>query len=195
MIDLVRTVLVYSHILLFAFSISLVLWTDHTMLFGSCEGQAITKISSVLKSLLIGLWISGLLVIYIDTGFSPSLVAANAKLVMKVLVVLVLTFNGILLHYIALEILLFDGYLDKKNARLLVISGSISTSHWLLAAFVGIARPLKKFPISDLLIAYVGLCACIVIVALALNGWIQNILNQQRAERKLIGMGLRGHEV
>jgi len=194
-IDLVRTVLIYSHVLLFAFSISLVLWTDHTMLFGSYEAQAITRISSVIKTLLIGLWISGLLVIYIDTGFSPPLIAANTKLIMKVLVVLVLTFNGTLLHYIALEILLFDGYLDKKNARLLAISGSISTSHWLLAAFVGVAQPLREFPISDLLIAYVGLCACIVIVALTLNGWIQNILNQQRAERKLVSMGLRGQEV
>jgi hypothetical protein len=194
-IDFVRTALIYIHILLFAFSISLVLWADYTMFFGSYGTKVITKISSVIKNLLIGLWISGLLVIYIDTGFSPSLIAANTKLVVKLLVVLLLTFNGMLLHYLALEVLLFDGYLDKKSSRLLAISGSISTSHWLLAAFVGVARPLKKFPISDLLIAYVGLCACIVIVALTLNGWIQNILNQQRAERKLVSMGLRGQEV
>lgn len=46
---------------------------------------------------------------------------------------------------------------------LLVITGALSTSHWMLAAFVGMSKPLRRLPFTTLFGAY-GLFVMAVLV-------------------------------
>ncbi len=123
--------------------------------------------------------------IWLDTGFDPVLLAGKSKLLLKLLCVLVLTGNGVLLHYLSFPALMRDGPVGLGTSVLLAVTGSLSTSHWLMAAFVGIARPLGQFSIGELLPLY-GLFTTIALsIGLASTPIVRRLLNDWRMKQAL----------
>ena len=165
--DVLRMTLIYGHLMFCAFALTSVLKADINIVLGRLSRDDIARAASGISWLLIGLWASGLAIIYIDTGFSPAILVTKSKLLLKLLCVVTLTLNGIVLHYFSFPYLMRDGNtLSTKESMLLVITGSLSTSHWMLAAFVGLSQPLGLFPFQTLLAAYVLFVVAVVSVSL-----------------------------
>ena len=88
------------------------------------------------------LWLTGLMVIWLETRFEWSLLIAQPKLLAKLTVVSVLTLNGIALHHLAFNRLQALPQQPIHNTKLLVILGAISVVTWLYATFLGLAKPV-----------------------------------------------------
>ena len=177
-----RLILIYGHLLLCAFAITMVLYTDLRIVAGSFTRHGLQKAAHLIAWILFGLWITGLSIIYLDTGFDPEILVTKSKLLFKLLTVVVLTINGIVLHKISFPVIFSNRPLRLRESMLLAVTGSLSTSHWLLAAFVGVAKPLGRIPLDSLLIFYSFYCSMTILIALMfipslrqrLNDWHQS---------------------
>ncbi len=162
-----RIALVFSHVVLCAFALTAVLRTDLKLLLGNFTRSEVKAAASLVTVLLFALWGSGLAIIYVDTGFSLAVLATKAKLLLKLLCVSTLTINGIVLHHISFPILMRDSQrITRMESFFLVVTGGLSTSHWMLAAFVGMSAPLGRLPFEILLAAYVVFVALVVVASL-----------------------------
>ncbi len=104
-------------------------------------------------ALLCVLWASGLIIIYIDAGFEAAEILNNTELVFKIICVSILTLNGIFLHAKAFPIVIGNKLLDRGSVLTVAITGAVSTSHWLLAVFVGLTTEIRRIH-SDVLFGY-----------------------------------------
>ncbi|MFK8076794.1 MAG: hypothetical protein AB8B84_09435 [Granulosicoccus sp.] len=124
-------------------------------------------------------------IIYLDNGFQFKFLATKSKLLFKLICVGVLTVNGLVLHHVSFPLLVREGVaLNPLNTVLLVVSGGLSTSHWLLAAFVGLAKPLGRLPLDVLLSLYslfLGAVLISSVLSLPLVNRMQLIKKQQPA--------------
>lgn len=162
--DWLRTGLVYLHLLSCAFALALVLSADWRILKGDFTVDGLRRTAQGTSVVLVFLWVTGGLLVHHDTGLDLSVIASLSKLQLKLLVVAALTINGVLLHFVSFPLITASRKLTLLESVVLAVTGTISTSHWLLAAFIGIARPLGQWPLETLLAAYVtGLCAMIVL--------------------------------
>ncbi len=165
--DWLRIALVYSHLILCAFAITAVLKTDIKIVLGDYSRAEIGRAATGIACLLLGLWATGLAIIYIDTGFNPEVLLTKSKLVLKLVCVATLTANGYILHWLSFPILMDNnGKVTRGESVLLVMTGALSTSHWMLAAFVGLSQPLGRLPLQTLLAAYGVFTAAVVITSL-----------------------------
>ncbi len=187
--DACRVALVYAHLICFAFAISSVLSADLQILAGR-DTQNIKKIADRIIVPLSGLWLTGILIIYVDTGLDWNLMQQSSKLVLKLACVIVLTLNGLVLHRIGFKILCDNTYLTRKNAIFLSAIGGLSTGHWLLSAFIGCAKPLASIPLSTLLSLYFIFCVSIVLVAFIIAPFLQQQLNLLRAKQTIVALGI-----
>ncbi len=181
--DVSRSILIYSHLLFFGTAISTVLWSDIHIMKGELDSVALKTVGRITTYLFMGLWITGLLITYMDTGFDPVVLAQKSKLLMKFTVVISLSINGLVLHYICFSILSDESLLSNSNAIILSICGALSTSHWLLAAFVGSATMLADFSYTALFIVYCGICLFILLTAMLISPKIQRQFNSHRSHR------------
>jgi hypothetical protein len=94
---------------------------------------------------LAGLWLSGLAIVAIDLGGDWAQIAERPKLLAKLLCVLALTANAFVLRFYALPRIAALQPMPPAELRLLAVSGAISTTGWLLAAFIGLARPMAEW--------------------------------------------------
>jgi len=110
--------------------------------------------------------------------FDPVLLSERSKLLLKLVSVTVLTVNAGLLHHFAFPVLMSDEQLNWRKSMLLAVTGSLSTLHWLLAAFVGVSKPLGRLPLDFLLGSYVLLCVTVVMFSVACLGLVrQHVLD------------------
>lgn len=188
--DIFRCVLIYLHLLLFGVAIALVFWADLRILNGEMENRDYAYIGKVTLRLFIGLWISGLTIIFVDTGFEPAILADNPKLIIKLTCVFVLSLNAIMLHKVCLSILIRKSIISLRQALTLSVCGTLSTSHWLLAAFVGSAGMLGQFPLKTLLGIYLVTLALILLIGILISPYMQKNLNRQRALHPLFRVDL-----
>ncbi len=160
-----RIFVVYSHIIVAAFALTAVLRADIKMVISRISSREIEKDSKRIFLLLVALWVTGLTVVYFDTGFNPDVLMDKSKLLLKLICVLVLTANGLILHYISFPILERDTVtVSYAEAALLSVTGALSTSHWLLAAFVGKTASLSQVSFQALLETYaIFLCVTLVV--------------------------------
>lgn len=97
---------------------------------------------------------------YLEKGMSYFM---NPKLHAKVIIVMLLTYNGILLHRLVLPALQKAGsllYLGFSARMLALFCGSLSAVSWMYAAMLGVGRPLAwKYSLFELLMAYPVLIA------------------------------------
>ncbi|MGH1358107.1 MAG: hypothetical protein ACRBC3_05035 [Burkholderiaceae bacterium] len=162
-----RLVLLFAHLICCGFAITYVLHADLTIARAKFSRQWIARTATVISRWLIALWFTGLALIWIDTGFELPALISKPKLLLKLLCVVVLTINGLFLHYLSFPVLVRSGPLGAGNSMLLAITGGLSTSHWLIAAFVGVAKPLGQLPFDLLLKAYLVIVGATIVIALA----------------------------
>ena len=169
--EFVRLGVIYVHLVSCCVAIGLVLTSDIAMVRDLLKRKTFTEhdhahMESLQKSVivaLIALWVTGAAVIGIDYLEKGMNYFMNPKLHAKVIIVMLLTYNGILLHRLVLPSLQKAGdLLDLGfSARMLALfCGSLSAVSWMYAAMLGVGRPLAwKYSLSELLMAYPVLIA------------------------------------
>ena len=143
--DILRLALLYSHLLLLAFALQRVLSEDWRLLMRQVDATRLKDTMLVVPFLLAGLWVTGLTIAAIDTRLSWVEFAAKPKLQTKLVCLCVLTANGWALHHKVFKRLSNPRRIDAKTALGFGALGAISTSSWLFAAFLGVARPLERY--------------------------------------------------
>jgi len=169
--EFLRLGVIYVHLVACCVAIGLVLTSDIAMVKDLLNRKTFTEhdhahMESLQKSVivaLIALWVTGAAVIGIDYLEKGMNYFMNPKLQAKVIIVLLLTYNGILLHRLVLPALQKAGSLLDLgfSARMLALfCGSLSAVSWMYAAMLGVGRPLAwKYSLSELLMAYPVLIA------------------------------------
>ncbi len=176
--EFLRLGVVYIHLLACCVAIGLVFASDAAMVKDLLKGRVSSghdneHMASLQKSVanaLIFLWVTGAAVIGIDYLEKGMTYFANPKLQAKVIIVLLLTFNGMLLHRYVLPAMLKAGsLLDLQvNVRMFALfSGAL-----LYAAMLGVGRPLAwKYSLTELLMAYPVLIVLGFAMMVALTQW------------------------
>lgn len=164
--EFLRLGVVYVHLVACCVAIGLVLTSDITMVKDLIKRKTFTEhdnahMEGLQESVivaLIALWLTGIGIVgidYLDKGMDYFM---NPKLQAKVIIVLLLSYNGILLHRLVLPALQKAGSLLNLgfSARMLALfCGSLSAVSWMYAAMLGVGRPLAwKYSLSELLLAY-----------------------------------------
>ena len=91
----------------------------------------------VVKALVLVLWVTGLIIIGLDTGFDLAVLFTKGKLLAKFSVVALLTLNGLALHKWALPRLMAPTYEPERTARIPALLGAFSGE----LAVCGLSRP------------------------------------------------------
>ncbi len=171
-VTLIKQGVLFAHLLFFAIAVGEILRADWRMFRNNTIDQhALEATARVVAIALAGLWISGLALVYIDTGFDPALIAERPKLIAKVVVVVALSANGALLHTVAFPMLRGGTVANRQSAQICSMLGAISTVSWLYAAFVGVARVIAaKMTLADFLALYglglaMGIGVALLVVA------------------------------
>jgi len=185
--ELLRLGVVYVHLLACCVAIGLVLTSDIAMVRDLLKRKVLTAhdnahLESLQKSVvfaLISLWITGIAIISIDYLEKGVDYFMNPKLHAKVIIVALLSYNGVMLHRLVLPALQKAGSLLNLgfSARMLALAcGSLSAVSWMYAAMLGVGRPLAwKYSLSELLMAYP------VLIAL---GFLAMLVLTQRARQQ-----------
>ncbi len=188
-----QTPLLLLHLLGFAFGVGASTILDLRIL-RLLSGQAVTEKDVAYAELLgkfvrIGLallWLSGLCILVRAAYVNPDLLS-NPKLHAKIVIVVLLTFNGVLVERIALPLLhrqrgrpLFEGVSVQRCAFMLGC-GVVSATSWYVPFVLGVARELNFGPSVALILGvYAALVASGVVAVL---GFWHLFLRHGRARR------------
>ncbi|MBT8768279.1 hypothetical protein [Pseudomonas boanensis] len=188
--ELMRMGIVYAHLIACCVAIGLVLTSDVAMIKQLVQGNDAahsdkTHLDTLKKTVLFALaalWVTGIGIVLLDYSVKGAVYFLNPKLQAKILIVMLLTINGFLLHSVVMPALVKAGTLLKleANARTLaVFSGVVSGVSWFYAAMLGIARPLSwKYSLGEIMFAYpLFICAGFIMMTLLVS-WAS-----KRAER------------
>lgn len=118
-------------------------------------------LSHIVSVGLATLWLSGAALIWVNTLAKPEYLT-NQKLWGKIIIVIILTLNGVLVHRLVLPFLkksvgrrLFD-HVSSQTVMKLTFLGSVSLVSWVLPFVLGKASELNYVtPIWKILLAYV----------------------------------------
>lgn len=185
-----RLTAVYGHLIACSLAIGSVLVSDFTAVRQLVSGdpyrgedpQHLKNLQKTVTLALIALWISGAVILAIDVSDKGMGYFDNPKLQAKIIIVCLLTLNGILLHNTVLPLM-------KKAKSLLNLSwgqrafalftGTFSAASWFYAALLGVGRPLSwKYPLMVLLTPYSALIAGGFAGMLGLVAWAQYRTNK-----------------
>jgi hypothetical protein len=161
-----RVGLLFVHLLLCAGALALVIKTDLRVLRRRVSASTMGRVHRQLVWLLAGLWVSGLAVVLLDFGTDLAQVLERPKLLAKLACVLALTANAWVLRHYALPRIVARRLLAPAEARWLAMAGAVSTASWLLAAFIGLARPMASWTAAEALGFYGLVLAAAVVLAL-----------------------------
>ena len=134
-------IVLFTHLIAFAFATSEIFRADWNFLNSTVLNVAELKSTARrVKWLLSTLWLTGLGLILMKFGFDFEALAQQPKILSKLVVVAVLTINGIAIHTVCIPLL--EGRLRPFPfaAAAVAILGGVSTSTWIYAAFIGSAR-------------------------------------------------------
>jgi len=179
--------LLFVHIIVFALAMSEVLYGDlHLLRSRTLDPDWLHQVSRRVFVLLGLLWLTGASLVAMSAEAKPHIFITNSKLAMKVLVVTILTLNGLLLHSVAVPMML-------RGARVAAIAcllGAISTGSWLYASFVGVSRIIAP---EMTLLMYVSLYAVVLFggAGIALVFVRQHLQKVMRATAMNPGVGAR----
>jgi hypothetical protein len=168
--EFARLGLVYVHLIACCVAIGLVAKSDVSMIKamlkddgGAADRAHMQQMKELqwIVSLALGvLWASGVALVTLDalTKGGGWLYFSNPKMQAKILVVVLLTLNGLALHSLVLPALQKAGSilkLDFGKTVLASFTGVVSAVSWMYAAFMGIGRPLAwKYSLLQLMAAY-----------------------------------------
>jgi len=165
--EILKSVLVGAHLLCFALATYTLIACDYAVWTGRWNCQCFFSIGKWMKKYLLGLWVTGASLLLVEYGPDLSGVVGNSKPIIQV-----------------------EGKLTLKEARTVACVSTISTSHWLLAAFVGFFKPFVYVPLPWLLGCYVLFFMTCGVIAFLMSPVIQTRINQKRANGILINLGL-----
>lgn len=149
-----RVALLFAHLLLCVAALALVVKTDLRVLRRRVSPHTMARVHRRLVWLLAGLWASGGAVLLMDLGGDLALLAERPKLLAKVCCVALLTLNAWLLRRHALPRISALRVLSPLEAQALAVAGAVSTASWLLAAFLGLAKPIAHWSVAEALAFY-----------------------------------------
>lgn len=171
---MINSLLVYIHLLAACVAIGILLIQDYALF--RTQGRGLSALEIVELQLnakrvsiaLLLLWVTGIaIVIKGYVGHSDYVI--NQKLWAKLSVVVILTINGCLLHNFCFPRLCKpQGINDLSNTDkiLLALSGSLSTTSWLYASYLGIARHWNfSVKYTDVMAIYIGTFLMVFIIA------------------------------
>ncbi|WP_424194323.1 hypothetical protein ACMYR3_02855 [Ampullimonas aquatilis] len=92
----------------------------------------------IITTALAVLWATGILLIALNLSENPNYLS-NPKLQVKISLVILLTLNGLVLHFISLPNL--SKGIAKTSLLKMTLPASLSNTTWLYCAFLGVARP------------------------------------------------------
>lgn len=184
-LESLRVVLLFFHLICCAFAITYVIQADLKIARTTFSRRWLSNVASIISRWLVALWITGLAIVWVDTGFDVAALSDKPKLLLKLVCVMALTINGMFLHYLSFPVLVRHGPVSVRNSLLLAITGALSTSHWMAAAFIGIAKPLGKFSIDTLLTAYVAFFGAVVVIAIGSTPVVRHLLTTWRLRDSL----------
>lgn len=165
-LTIARMMAIYLHVLALAIAAVAVAFGDFAIFARErIDMKMLGKAASVATLALVVLWITGLGVIAMDTGFDTELLATKPKLLAKLSVVTVLTVNSLALHLLAFPRMAVPQADPQQAAVLPVVFGAISATSWLYAAFVGIAKPVAA------MLGYMGFMGMFAGLTLAAIGF------------------------
>lgn len=182
-----RLALVYVHLIACCVAIGLVLKSDVEMLKDLLSGnrssnhlrsKEMNQLQHVVSLALAVLWATGAWIIAIDTISKGGLhYFANPKIQAKILLVTLLTLNGVVLHNMVLPWMQKAGSLlnlSFDRLTLAAFAGTVSAVTWMYAALMGVGRPLAwKYTLVQLMAAYPVLIAGGTLVMLAGITWLK----------------------
>lgn len=161
---LVRMFVLFLHVLTMVAAGAAIAFGDYAIFAHRHIDIALLRKAGFVVSLaLLGLWFTGLTLIWIDTQFEWVVLAAKPKLLAKLTVVTLLTLNGIALHLMAFERLCEPKYEVQSSAKIAALLGAISVVTWLYAAFLGLAKPASALLGYSGFMALYGICLAIAI--------------------------------
>ncbi|QLC73824.1 hypothetical protein LPB260_24245 [Pseudomonas sp. LPB0260] len=164
--EFMRLGIVYAHLIACCVAIGMVLTSDFAMIKELFKGgnshlqdsQHMESLQKSVSAALAVLWVSGVAIIWLDISASGLSYLLNPKLQAKITIVMLLTFNGMLLHGLVLPALQKAGSLLKLNFSMrmfALFAGALSGVSWFYAAMLGIGRPLSwKYSLTEILAAY-----------------------------------------
>lgn len=181
--DAFRMGIVYVHLIACCVAIGLVLTNDIAFVMQMLKGDPsarenpalLSALQSTVTVSLITLWITGVAVVTLDASLSSWSYFLNPKIQAKIVIVSLLTLNGLMLHNAVLPALIKAGALlnlSLTRRTLAVFSGSVSGVSWFYAAMLGIGRPLNwKYSLAELLVMYPVFIAGGFMMMLMLTVW------------------------
>ncbi len=151
---ILRMLCIYGHLMAFAIAAAGIALGDLAVFADQhINPTQLRKAATLVASALGLLWVTGLAVVWLDTGMDPAAMGGNPKLLAKLSVVAVLTLNGMLLHRWAFPRMVSPPQHTRSLVLGLCVLGAISSAGWLFAAFLGVAKALT------LLCGYQGFAA------------------------------------
>jgi hypothetical protein len=138
-----RMALLIGHVFFFATAAGAIAFGDYAIFYRPrIDLRLLGRATSVVMLALGGLWLTGLGLIWLDTGFHIAEIASRPKLLAKLTVVSALTLNGLALHGAALPRLsMFHGD-PRRAATLPAVLGAVSATTWIYAACIGLGAPV-----------------------------------------------------
>lgn len=159
-----KTLMIFAHLIFACLAIGTLIVQDYKLLMLREEEIKKSDLISIentakIMSLALGLlWLSGLALVLNGYLSAPEQYILNEKLWAKIIVVMVLTLNGVVLHFYCFKVLK-EGtvllMLPTFKTTILIMTGVTSTVSWLFAVYLGIARPWNYTKsLSDIMIIY-----------------------------------------
>jgi hypothetical protein len=136
-----RQGLLFAHLCVFALAFAEIVHGDLRLLRQPrLDLDALGRTAGIVGASLLMLWLTGIGLVALETGLDPAAIAARPKLLAKLVVVSVLSANGVLLHHLAFPMLRTGGAQSHWGSVLVASLGAVSSVSWTYAAFVGSAR-------------------------------------------------------
>ncbi len=153
LIDIAR----YAHILVVAIGFGVAFLADYQMLSRLTRPVDDALLASLdvyhalIGKMIVGMWITGLIMVGIRTGFDPANV--TPKLISKVATVGILTANAVLIGGLAMPLLRSARgrslmWLSTSAKLSLAVIGGISSASWMLALAMGSSKVLAAGSLS-----------------------------------------------
>lgn len=179
-LEFARLGIVYAHLVACCVAIGLVLTSDIAMVRQLMKGDTsrmdmrhMRSLQTTVSAALIALWATGVAVVALDMSTKGWAYLANPKIQAKVLIVVLLTLNGVVLHHVVLPWMQKAGSLLRLppgRTLFAIFAGATSGVSWLYAAMLGVGRPLSwKYSLLELMVAYPLLIACGFMAMLAVT--------------------------
>lgn len=164
--EFARLGLVYVHLIACCVALGLVIVSDLAMVRDLFRGSGpqshsrqMEQLQSIVVKALAVLWLTGAAICALDASTKGGLqYFTNPKLQAKILMVAILTINGVALHHTVLPWVKRAGsvlHLSFAQTVFALLAGTVSGVSWLYAALLGVGRPLSwKYSLLEIVAAY-----------------------------------------